>query len=469
MSKLTIEIGAKIAGLVSGVDTAVRTVAGGARRMLSAFNGLGSALAGALSVRAIAGFAKSIIEVGDQIDNGSQKIQVSAQDYQKLAQAADIGGSSIETVEKSFKKMIDTIDDAGRGLKTGTEVLGRLGLTFDQLKDKTSTERFELVAKALREVSNEGERAALANDIFGRGGQELMPMISAYEGLGGSVAAMSDEAVRASAEFNDAITRLTLALRAMSAETGFISYLERIASEMENIVDLNRKIEASGAVTVDRGGFFGLLDDIATRAGFGAEGAVLQMPRANLFEGQQKRKKETEEKEERARVREVEAAKAAQAAAQKEADAEAKRIATADASVANALKGMEEKVRWQKMINDGKEREVAIENELAAAADKAKRPLTDDEKASLSASAGALFDLSQKAGKEDAARSPLLNDRTDITDAVRRIGGNIGSAEGNATANKTTGLLTDIKARLQSIDDKTAFDTGGNPMGAWPS
>ena len=151
---------------------------------------------------------------------------------------------------------------------------------------------------------------------------------------------------------------------------------------------------------------------------------------------------------------------------QEDHDKEVAKAKAVDDSVAATIKSMEDKVKWQRMINAGKEREVEIEKVLAAATDKAKRPLRPDEVASLSASAGALFDASQPAGKRQAL-APVQG--AELTDSIRRMGGALSGGGAGASANKTTSLLTEAKDRLKSIDDKTKFPTLDGSGGRWPA
>jgi len=399
---------------------------------------LAGALGAGIGVAGFVAFTKSLIALGDEIDKGSQRIQVSREEYQKLTRAADIAGSAITTVEKAFKTVTNVVDDAGLGLETAEEMLARLGVSFESLRNKSSIERFREIAAALNEITNEGERAALANDLFGRGGQELMPLINAYDGLTDSVSTMSDGAIQASADLVDSITRMQAALASMAADTGFIGYLRDISEELENIVNLDDKISKADVNTTMRGGFGGYLDDLLERMGqqrvfnkrgtTSGGGVMLQMGPADLKKGQDEKRAREEEKTTREEVRSAQDLKTindAVNAEQAKADKQREKEAIAQEKIAKKLResigDLEDKARWQKMINEGKAKEAALEKAISSATRKAGRTLTADESARVTAAATSIFESGRG---EQGGRSQ--RGAPEISDSMLRVGAMFG-------------------------------------------
>ncbi len=153
---------------------------------------------------------------GDKVDKASQKVGLSAEAYQKWDYAMNLAGTSMDTCKNGLKKLTDTIDDANTGNKTAIERFKRLGISVDDLKGKSREDIFGMTITALQNVSDETERAALANDIFGKSGSELAPLLN--QGAEATTKAlqeaekygmvMSNEAVAASAAFCDAQSKL---------------------------------------------------------------------------------------------------------------------------------------------------------------------------------------------------------------------------------------------------------------------
>lgn len=154
----------------------------------------GAALVGAASAVTVAVVkaTKATAEHGDEIDKNSQKLQVSAEQYQKLAFAAERCGTSITTIATANKT----------------------------LQSSNFTGNMYDAVKAVAAIQDPAERAAKATELFGKkAGQEMLPLLNngadgvealfnEVEALGGI---MSDKAVKAAAEYKDSLTNLQTA------------------------------------------------------------------------------------------------------------------------------------------------------------------------------------------------------------------------------------------------------------------
>ena len=145
----------------------------------------------------VVGFAiKSInayAEVGDAINKMSLRTGFGTEALSKLRFAAEQSGASLETVELGAKRMASVLLDAELGLKTSLDALELLNLSLADFEGLKPEEQFLKFADALSKVEDDSRRAALAQDIFGRSGTELLPLFrQGEEGL----AALSDQAER---------------------------------------------------------------------------------------------------------------------------------------------------------------------------------------------------------------------------------------------------------------------------------
>lgn len=477
MAGVTVRIGGDSTDFEAKANR-VTSVASGMAKSLAA------PLAGYLSTRAVVDFTRSMVAAGDQIDKGSQKLQVSTDTYQRLKQAAEIAGSSIDTVEKSFNTMNNTIDDAGKGTKDAIDTLGRLGFTYEKLRGMNAEERFRAIATALQEVANAGERAALANDIFGQGGQELMPMVNAYDGLREGVSMMSDEAVAASAALTDAVLRLNAAFTAMAANTGVISYLQDVAEEMENIATLDEKagraLRDESIISSYQGGLGGVVQDVLMHMGLAGGGLgagtdptttkMLQYTGLDVDDEVKKKKREKAardaEKLAREEMRQKQASKDTETAIEKEMDriaADEDKAAAATAKKATdqqrILDDQAQMIRLQELLNDKKEREAAIEDALYKAKQR-NLDLSDEQLGLVAEQAGRLFDLRQ--GELPAER--MGRSRSEVAStSLERIGAVFGGGGG------TEGRLDTIaeqSKRQNSWLEKIYEKTGDSALGA---
>jgi len=94
-----------------------------------------------------------------------------------LRRAADLSGVSHETLEKAAKKLNNTIGEGQAGNKAANETFARMGLTADRLAAMPLDERFAAISRSVSGLATQTERAALMQDVFGKGAQDLLPMM----------------------------------------------------------------------------------------------------------------------------------------------------------------------------------------------------------------------------------------------------------------------------------------------------
>lgn len=189
---------------------------------------------------AIIGVVFSVSKLGDSIDKGSQKMNMSAKQYQKWAYAMKLSGSSIEELREGYNQMSGQISQAVNGTKESQKAFQRLGVN---LKDANGNLRstgdiFEDVVVSLQNMDNATERTALAYKLFGESVSKLNPLLNnnanflrevvrTQNALGSQ---MSDNLVAQSAKFQDAITTLGQAWQGFTNLLGetFLPIIQKI-------------------------------------------------------------------------------------------------------------------------------------------------------------------------------------------------------------------------------------------------
>ena len=205
-----------------------RTVLGGIGKAVKTGLAVGTAAVAAIGTASVAAgrqiwsMANEVSAAGDEIDKGSQKLRISAGDYQRLKYAADLSGTSMTALATAQKKLA----------ASGSEL---------DLK-----QAIEQVAS----ISDENERAAAATELFGaKAGQELMPLLNAgKDGIAAMYAEaekygmiMSDEAVAASAAFQDSLTQLKGTMTGLKNEMigSLLPSLTNLTSGLNEIMNGN--------------------------------------------------------------------------------------------------------------------------------------------------------------------------------------------------------------------------------------
>ncbi len=157
---------------------------------------------------------KEMADSAGDIDDAAKRVGTTAEEYQKWAYAAKLGGMEVSTLESLMVKQQKSFSDAKEGTKATAEAYKRLGIDINEVAGADGA--FEQVINALADMEDETTRNALANDIFGKTYADLAPLLA--EGSDGIAAwrqevvdlggVMSNEAVEAGASFGDALDRL---------------------------------------------------------------------------------------------------------------------------------------------------------------------------------------------------------------------------------------------------------------------
>lgn len=186
--------------------------------------GLGSAIATlpvdvvrelAEGFRAVYDTVTEMADAAGDIDDAAKRTGTTAEEYQKWAYAAKLGGMEVSKLESLMVKQQKSFADAREGVKATAEAYKRLGINIDETENASAA--FDQVIAILADMEDETTRNALANDIFGKSYADLAPLLA--EGSEGIAAwrqeivdlggVMSNEAVEAGANFGDSIDRLT--------------------------------------------------------------------------------------------------------------------------------------------------------------------------------------------------------------------------------------------------------------------
>jgi hypothetical protein len=188
------------------------------KRITSSVLNLKTLLAGGL----IGGAINKLTSNGDEIDKLSQRVSVTAEEFQVLRHAMELGGSGASGIETAFRSLTRRVFDLQSGSTEGKDSLEALGLTLADLQNKTPMQQFKTVFTALGQIEDASTRSAVAQEMFGRSGLSLIPVLNATGGSLDSLAdkmrrngqLLSTEQIAKSAKFRDSLTDLNRTIQA---------------------------------------------------------------------------------------------------------------------------------------------------------------------------------------------------------------------------------------------------------------
>lgn len=160
--------------------------------------------------------ANSVSEYGDTVDKTSQKLGVSTKAYQEWDYVMNIAGTSMQNMQMGMKTLTNKLDDAKNGSKDAQAMFAKLGISMEDLNNMSREDIFEASIYGFQQMADSTERAALANSLFGRSGQELTPLFNMTNSETRELIAnanelgmiMSDDGVKAAADYKDGLTTL---------------------------------------------------------------------------------------------------------------------------------------------------------------------------------------------------------------------------------------------------------------------
>lgn len=160
--------------------------------------------------------SNDVASAGDVIDKTSQKIGISAESYQQWDYVFQRCGGDVNNLQTGMKKLSGVITDAAAGSDSAAEKLSVVGLSIKDLNGKSQDEQLSVVISALQKMGAGAERTAAANDLLGKSSVDMAAVLNMTaeetEALKQEAQdygmVMSNEAVLASAAFEDSLTRL---------------------------------------------------------------------------------------------------------------------------------------------------------------------------------------------------------------------------------------------------------------------
>lgn len=127
---------------------------------------------------AVVGSVSSAMEEFGRLDDVASRLQIPVDDLIAFRFAAEEGGVGADVLDKSLDRMTRSLGEvAAGGGKATSEALSRIGLDAKELAAQSPAQSFEQIADAISQIKSPTEQAAAAYAVFGRQGQELLPML----------------------------------------------------------------------------------------------------------------------------------------------------------------------------------------------------------------------------------------------------------------------------------------------------
>jgi len=227
IGNLRVDLGLNTAQFDAGAKKAQSSLAG----LSNSIKGFAAGIAGALTLGGVATVLQTSINRMDELGKAAQKIGIPVEELSKLeyaARLADVPLESLTTTMARFSRALSEVaaggtNDAGAALQrigvSATNAQGQLRPTAEIIAD---------VAEEFSAMQDGADKTALAIQLFGRSGAELIPLLNGgrqaiadagaeLQHFGGVV---TPEAARQAEQFNDNLTRMNAAWQGLVQQIG---------------------------------------------------------------------------------------------------------------------------------------------------------------------------------------------------------------------------------------------------------
>ena len=209
IATLSIDLEARLANLQQGMDKAGRLAEKQSQQIESSFNGMktaaagvGAALAASLSVAGIVTFVRATIDGVDRLNDLADATGASIENLSALEDIAVRTGTSMDTVGDAVVKLNKFLGEAGKPGGEAANALKAIGLNAAELKRLDPAEALRQVAVALSGYADDGNKARLVQELFGKSIQEVAPLLKDLAAAGKLNATVTTEQAQAAERFN---------------------------------------------------------------------------------------------------------------------------------------------------------------------------------------------------------------------------------------------------------------------------
>ncbi|MCZ2292180.1 MAG: hypothetical protein LC125_09575 [Burkholderiales bacterium] len=214
IAKLSIDLEARLASLQAGLDKAGLLAERTSRQISGAFAGIksvaatvGPALAASLSVAGIAAFVKETAAGIDALNDLSDATGASVENLSALEDAAARTGTQMDTVGAALIKLNQQL--ANTDPKSGaSQALTAIGLSAEELRRLDPAEALLQVAQALQGYADDGNKARLVQELFGKSVKEVAPLLKDLAESGKLNATVTKEQAEEVDRFNKNLAQL---------------------------------------------------------------------------------------------------------------------------------------------------------------------------------------------------------------------------------------------------------------------
>jgi hypothetical protein len=204
LATLSVDLVAKMASFEQDLGKAARAAESNAAKMNAAFGSITSGLktlTAGVSLGGLVAFAKATIDSLDALNDLSDATGASIENISALQDVAARTGTSFEGVQTALIKFNAALNSAKKDSPQALAIEA-IGLNVEKLKALDPAEALRQTAVALAGFADDGNKARLVQELFGKSLKEVAPLLKDLAESGGLVATVTTEQAKQAEKFN---------------------------------------------------------------------------------------------------------------------------------------------------------------------------------------------------------------------------------------------------------------------------
>lgn len=182
LGALNVRVGADTSGLDTGLNRAqgrIGKFAAGAGKAVAAMGAMAAA-ATAAGVAITAKMVHSQMQAIDTMSKLSRQLGTTTASIATMQRAGELAG--IQNMDSNLDQLNRRLSQAISGTGEAAKRMDQLGLSAAELQRLPIDERIRMIGRAMNENADATEHAAIANDLFGRSGGQMLEILRDADG-----------------------------------------------------------------------------------------------------------------------------------------------------------------------------------------------------------------------------------------------------------------------------------------------
>ena len=201
-------------------------------------------------------------ELGDEIDKGSKRMNITTHAYQQWNHALEQSGGTVTDLQRGLKNIRAIMQDGDEATGKAAEAFNELGISMQKSNGemKTSEELMNETLMALAEIEDADQRGALVDALFGPNSGGIKPLLEeGKEGVRNLLneadelnMIMSDEDIQKAVEYKDSVANMKKELELLQVDfaNNILPILQECVKAITDIINFFRGNGLGGAAGI---------------------------------------------------------------------------------------------------------------------------------------------------------------------------------------------------------------------------